>query len=209
MTDRPAPGQDAIEAAMARLYPGRTPRRVGYRPGRGEPGGALAGCAAYPADGHWHYIGYGLSELHQAGPEEDPEFSGWGFELTLRVRRGAESTAPGWPFDIVQHLARHVNTRLVILEPGHRLDLRRPATGHPTLPDAPPTGLTGFALTVDPGLGELVTPNGKVLFLQAVGITPAEQTRIREHGADTVLAELATGNPLLITDPARAHPPSG
>lgn len=207
MTHRP--GRDAIDAALAALYPGSTPRRAGYSPARGEPGGALEGCAAFPAADHWHYIGYGLSELDHPGPEDDPDWSGWGFELTLRVRRGAEEAAPGWPFEIVHHLARHVNTRLVLLEPGHRLDLRRPITGHPTLPDAPPTALTGFVITLDPGLGELATPNGAVRFLQAVGVTEAEQHRVREHGAATVLAELATDNPLLITDPARAHPPSG
>ncbi|MGW0518549.1 suppressor of fused domain protein [Crossiella sp. NPDC003009] len=199
MTQCPAPGQDAIDAALAALYPGGQPRRVGF-----PSGGALACCVAYPAAGHWHYISYGLSELHEAGPEEDPEFSGWGFELTLRVRRGPEPEAPGWPFDIVHHLARQVNTRLLLLEPGHRLDLRRPVTGHPALPDAPPTGLTTFTLVVDPELGELATPNGKVLFLQAVGVTPAEQARMRAGGTAAVLAELAGDNPLLVTDPARA-----
>ncbi|MBP2471413.1 hypothetical protein JOF53_000285 [Crossiella equi] len=197
MTDSAAPGRDAIDAALALLYPGVPAQRRCF-----ERGDGLEACLAYPAPGHWHYIGYGLSELYHAGPEEDPDWSGWGFELTLRVRRGAEAVAPDWPFRVVQHIATHVNTRLVLLEPGHRLDLRRPATGYPALPDAPDTGLTAYVLALDPELGELPTPNGAVRFLQAVGITAAEVA----DGAATVLARLALADPLLVTDPARAAP---
>ncbi|MFC0542287.1 hypothetical protein [Kutzneria chonburiensis] len=51
MTEIEAPGWDAIDA-----------RHVGYHPPKGFVGGALQGCSAYPAEGHWHYITYGLSE---------------------------------------------------------------------------------------------------------------------------------------------------
>ncbi|SEL57982.1 suppressor of fused domain protein [Streptacidiphilus jiangxiensis] len=201
--DEAAPGWDAIDAALARLYPGQDPRHVGYTPSPELGGTGLNGCSAYAADGHWHYVSYGLSELFEPGPEDDPEWSGWGFELTLRVRRGDETQAPGWPFAILQRLATHVNTRRVLLEPGHRIDMGRPATGHPDLPDAPPTGLTVYALLEDPQLGTIGTPHGRVVFLQVVGVSAAEKEEMLQAGTETVLARLAAADPLLVTDPAR------
>ncbi len=198
-----APGWGAIDAALAALYPGIEPRHVGYQPPRGFVGGALQGCSAYPADGHWHYVTYGLSELYQPGPDADPEWSGWGFELTLRVPRESEDQPPSWPFAMVQELAKYVNKNQVLLEPGHRIDLRQPITGHPHLPDAPATGLTVYALTLDPQLGHISTPNGDVVFLQAVGVTAGEKARMLTSSTADVLSDLAENNPLLITYPHR------
>jgi hypothetical protein len=201
--DDDAPGWDAIDAALAPLYPGLQPRHVGYMPPPGLGGMGLQGCSAYPADGHWHYVTYGLSELYQRGPEDDPEWSGWGFELTYRVARGTETEPPQWPFGMLNELAKHVNTDKVLLEPGHRIDLGQPITGHPHLPDAPPSELTVYALTLDPQLGRIDTPNGKVEFLQAVGVSSREKGVMVETSTATVLTGLAEGNPLLITDPHR------
>jgi Suppressor of fused protein (SUFU) len=57
--------------------------------------------------------------------------SGWGFELTMRVPRGAEPDAPLWPFIVLNEPAKHVNTNAVLLEEGHRIDLRSPVGGYP------------------------------------------------------------------------------
>ena len=198
-----APGWDAIDAALAQLYPDMEPRHVGYFPPPGFQGAGLQGCSAYPADGHWHYITYGLSELYQPGAEGDLEWSGWGFELTCRVVRGTEAEPPQWPFAMLNELAKHVNTNKVVLEPGHRIDLRQPITGHPHLPDAPPSELTVYALTLDPQLGRIDTPNGKVEFLQAVGVSSREKADMLETSTAAVLAGLTEDNPLLITDPHR------
>jgi hypothetical protein len=84
------------------------------------------------------------------------------------------------------------------------MDLRAPVTGHPHLPDAPPTGLTVYAFTLDPQLGEIDTLNGRVAFLQAVGVTDEEKQRMQADRTATVLAELADADPLLVTDPSRA-----
>ncbi|MGW2857788.1 hypothetical protein ACWDAZ_40260, partial [Streptomyces sp. NPDC001215] len=86
-----ASGWDAIDAALAPFYPGITPFHVGYFPPKGFEGGALQGCSAYPAEGHWHYVTYGLSELYTPGEDDDPDWSGWGFDPAgpgARRRRG-------------------------------------------------------------------------------------------------------------------------
>ncbi|WP_409468810.1 suppressor of fused domain protein [Streptomyces sp. HC307] len=129
-------------------------RQQGLQPGPFE-GGALQGCSAYPAAGHWHYVTYGLSELYAPHEDDDPEWSGWGFELTLRVRRGAEERPPQWPYGMLQEVAKYVNGSQVLLEDGHRIDFRQPVTGHPHLEDAPATALTVFAFTTDPQLGTI------------------------------------------------------
>jgi hypothetical protein len=199
-----APGWDAIDAALRPLYGDQEPRHVGYVPPAAFSTN-LQGCSAYQADDHWHYVSYGLSQLYHPGPQDDPDVSGWGFELTLRVPHGADDQAPGWPFTMLNELAKHVNGNHVLLEPGDRIDLRAPVTGYPHTPDGPPTGLTVFALTVDPQLGTVHTPNGRLTFLQAVGVTPAEKDRMLAETTAAVLDELARTSALLITDPGRAR----
>ncbi len=200
--DQAAPGWDAIDAALNGLYPGVEPRHVGYMPPAAFSNN-LQGCSAYQAAGHWHYVTYGLSELYTPGAEDDPEWSGWGFELTLRVARGGEAEAPGWPFTMLNQLANFINAQSVLVTDGHRMDLRQPVTGYPHT-DGSDTALTVFAFTVDPQLGTIDTPNGRVVFYQAVGVTAEEKARMQESSTRHVLDQLAGSNPLLITDPARA-----
>lgn len=147
---RPAPGRDAIDAALGRLYPGAQARHVTFA-ASAEPGSILHGCAAYPADGHWHYVTYGLSELYDKSEDDDPEWSGWGFELTFRLERGAgEQEAPQWPFALLHRAATFVNHRGTLLDEGDSIDV------DPVL-----------VFARDPLLGEIATPHGRVVFLQA------------------------------------------
>jgi hypothetical protein len=81
-----APGWQAIDDAMARLYGTALPRHVGYSP-PATFSTNLQGCSAYDAGDHWHYVSHGLSELYGPDPRADPTLSGWGFELTIRVCR--------------------------------------------------------------------------------------------------------------------------
>jgi hypothetical protein len=198
-----APGWDAIDAALRPIYGDQEPRHIGYMPPAAFSTN-LQGCSAYQAEDHWHYISYGLSELYHPGPQDDPDVSGWGFELTLRVPRADDDQAPGWPFTMLNELAKHVNGNHVLLQPGDRIDLRAPVTGYPHTPDGPPTELTVFTLTVDPQLGTIQTPNGRLTFLQAVGVSLREKERMLAATTESVLDELAQTNPLLITNPARA-----
>ncbi|MBG0565889.1 suppressor of fused domain protein [Actinoplanes aureus] len=144
-----APGRDAIDAALARLYPGVEPRHVTFVPAA-ESGSTLHGCSAFPADGHWHYVTYGLSELYGKSEDDDPDWSGWGFELTMRAARDGEAEPPRWPFALLHRAATFVNSRGALLDAGDRIDV------DPVL-----------VFARDPLLGEIDTPNGKVVFLEA------------------------------------------
>lgn len=199
-----APGWDAIDDALRGLYGDQVPRHTTYYPPMALSDN-LQGCSAYAADGHWHYVTYGLSELYEPGADDDPEISGWGFELTMRVaREEGASEVPAWPFAMLNEVAKHVNGNLVLLESGHRVDFGRAITGHPALPDAPPTSQTVLAFGVDAELGEIATPHGRVVFLQAFGVTPQEKELMLAGSTADVLADLSADNPLLVVDPRRA-----
>jgi hypothetical protein len=159
---------DAITEAMGRLYPQAQPWHVSYP----DEGFALRAASAYPADGHWHFVSYGLGGR-------------WGFELTLRVIRGAEPQPPQWPFVVLNRVAVLAEAAAEPFEEGQWTDLGAPITGFPHT-DGPPTGLTVLILTADPQLGDG--------FLQLVGVTAAEAAS----------GDVDSDDPLLVTDPGRA-----
>ena len=162
---------DTVTDAMSRLYPRAQPWHVTYP----SEGYALAAASAYPAEGHWHYVSYGLGQ-------------GQGFELTVRVARGAEQQPPQWPFLLLNKVAALAGLAGEAGEPfeeGQWADLGAAITGHPYT-DGPPTGLTVVILAADPELGDR--------FLQLVGVTAAEAQA----------GEVDDEDPLLVTDPARA-----
>lgn len=59
---------------------------------------------------------------------------------------------------------------------GHRLNAGAPITGQPD------TGLQAVAMTLDPLLGAIDTPNGRVELLLLVGITLEELEAMKQHG---------------------------
>ncbi|WP_433797091.1 suppressor of fused domain protein [Actinoplanes sp. CA-252034] len=161
---------DTVTDALSRLYPRAQPWHVSYP----AEGFALSAASAYPADGHWHYVSYGLGERQ-------------GFELTLRVA-GAGEQPPQWPFlllDRVAVLAGLAGEAGEPFEEGQWADLGAAITGYPH-GDGPPTGLSVVILAADPELGDR--------FLQLVGVTAAEAQA----------GEVDSDDPLLVTDPARA-----
>ncbi len=189
-----APGWDAIDAVLARLYPGVVPVHLAPFPGAHMPGGGVHGISAYPADGHWHLVSYGLSELFEKVSRQ-PEISGWGFELTIRTtRRPSETQAPQWAFNLLERLARVTQSEQHRYRVGERIELDNPLDGHPT------TRLRALLVVSDPQLGVIDTPNGAVEFRQLVGVTPYELDFLRTGSAAVVIEHLSDGNPLLVTD---------
>ena len=193
--DPGSPGWDAIQAALDALHPSQEPRHVGYVPGL-HLGSGLQGCSAYLCDGHWHYATFGLSELWAKEDGSDPQVSGWGYELTMRVR-GAVGEAPGWPFGLLETIARHTRDHVHPFAIGDRLDPGGPITG------TAGTRLVAVAFTRDRSLDPITTPNGRLEFRQLVGITREELEEMKASSTDAVLARLSEDDPLLVTDPER------
>ncbi|MFB9177165.1 suppressor of fused domain protein [Dactylosporangium sucinum] len=193
-----APGWDAIDAALERLYPGVEPKHfatlIKWRLGGPDP---LDGISYYPRLDpvpHWHIVSYGMSELY--GKESaNAEESGWGFEFTFRLRRdAADDDPPIWAANFLQNLARYVFETGNWFEVNHHMDLNGPiALDQETL-------IRAIAFTEDPELGTIETPHGIVQFLQIVGLTPDEYAATQAWSVRDLLDLLAERLPLLVTD---------
>ena len=191
-------GWGAIGAACARIYGDQEPRHVAYSPGRAF-GSVLQGCSAYRADGHWHYVTYGLSNVFDEDEGDNHGFSGHGCELTWRIRdEGGTAEAPGWPFTVLQRIAKWaVDDRFVLME-GRQIALNWPVSGYPDTggPDTPQTSLL---LVTDPELGVIDTVNGRVDFVQLVAVDDQTVADIGELGGDAVVDRFRRQDPLMVS----------
>jgi hypothetical protein len=181
-----APGWDALEAAFARLYPGQEPHHwASLMPTRVVFGGpeVIDGFSAYAATDpkpHWHWLTYGLTELY-AKDGDDPEWSGWGYELTMRVLRAGEGMPAMWPLQALQTVANWAHRSERVLEAGDFWDTGKPLAGDE------PCDLTGMAFAADAELPPLATPHGRVELLQLVCLHPVEAELCARDGVDALL----------------------
>lgn len=190
-------GRQVIEDAVRRLAPGVEPMVVSPPVpsllGGTDPLDAVLITTRQEPVPHWHYVGLGLTELDEK-TWPDPEWSGWGFEMTFRlVGRGAEP--PRWPVWFLQRMAKYVLRTGEGFAPGSLVDLQAPLT------QTTPTALRALLFVRDPELGTIETPMGRLQFLQAVGVHAAEYRRLLEPGGIPAFLEAAAARwPLLITD---------
>lgn len=160
----------------------------------------LDGISAYKSETpvpHWHFVTYGFSELYEK-ELENKDYSGYGFELTFRlVRSEEEDEPPAWALNLLQNMGRYVFNSGNVFRAGDYLD----ANG-PICLDAD-TQLTALAFTHDPELAEMDTPNGKVEFIQMVGITEDELEAMQTWKTLGVLQAGINQIPSYITDLTR------
>lgn len=194
-------GWDALTAALDAVYGKVEPLHWGttvpYALGGEDP---LWGVSAYASDlgrPHWHYISYGFSDLF--GKEtEDPEVSGFGFELTFRLARtSADEQAPTWPVSMLQNLARYVFKTGNVFGAGHHLNANGPICL------GSDTALRAVAFAPDAGLPSVDSPFGHCELLQMVGLTLDELQAIELWNGDDFLSLARNHDPHLITDLAR------
>jgi len=146
-----------------------------------------------PDSSHWHFVSYGMSDLY--GKEtDDSEVSGWGLEFTLRLRRNDEPEPPSWALSLLNNLARYVFQTGNVFDLGHHMDLNGPiALGSET-------AIRAIAFAKDVQLGNIVTPHGRVTFIQVVGLTVDEYDAVQAWDAEKFLDLLSTRDPWLVTD---------
>lgn len=199
MTDADsAPGWEAIDAALIAVYGDRQPLHWGTAlpASLGGPD-PLDGISAYRNDGpapHWRLVTYGFSELY-AKESDDPDTSGFGFELTLRLAMAPEETSPpAWVLNFLQNLGRYVFQYGNPFAPGHHMDLNGPICLESD------TAIRAICFDADPELPAIQTPNGAVTFLQITGVTLDELAAAKTWDTRRLLALMASHLPLLVTD---------
>ncbi|MGG4033209.1 suppressor of fused domain protein [Paenibacillus cisolokensis] len=196
-----AAGWDAIERAMSKIYGDQEPKHYGtlipYMLGGRDP---LDGISAYKAERpypHWHFVTFGFSELYDK-ESDDPERSGYGFELTFRLARGeTEEEPPAWAMNLLQNMGRYVFKSGNVFRNGDYLDANGPICL------GADTKLTALAFVRDPELPALDTPNGQVEFLQMVGITGCELEAMQTWNTLGMLNVCEEHMPRYITDLSR------
>ncbi len=172
-------GWNAITDAFLKLYPGQTdPLHFGtlisWRLGGDCP---LDGVSVYDGGEYYHLVSYGLSELYEK-ESENKEYSGYGFEFTMKLKKSSlkdENNELKCAVGILQSLATETYTRGEIFSPyeyvytgqAHGIDVEGISK------------LTGFVTVLDEA-GEIDTPNGKVQFVQLVGMTDDELQQIMQ-----------------------------
>ncbi|MBN3295849.1 SUFU protein, partial [Amia calva] len=211
------PGLQAIYGECRRLYPEQpNPLQVTaivkYWLGGPDPLDYISmyrnvGCPAQNVQEHWHYISFGLSDLygdtrvHEFTGQDGP--SGFGFELTFRLKREAGETAPPtWPAELMQGLARYVFQSENTFCSGDHVSWHSPL-------DNSESRIQHMLLTEDPQLQPVQTPFGLVTFLQIVGVCTEELQAAQQWNGQGILDLLrcvhVAGGPWLITDMRRGE----
>lgn len=194
-------GWDAITQALEQLYDTQEPKHYGpmisYMLGGNDP---LDGISVYIAEEpieHWHFVTYGFSELYEK-ESNNLDYSGYGFELTFRlIKSKDEQEPPSWALNLLQNLARYVFNSGNIFKDGDYLDVNGPIYSHSN------TKLTALAFIEDIELACIDTPNGKVSFIQIVGITADELEAMQIWNTLGVLNVCSSYMPHYITNLSR------
>ncbi|WP_438498073.1 suppressor of fused domain protein [Paenibacillus sp. IHBB 3054] len=193
-----ASGWDAIDASLQNIYGDQEPKHYGtiipYMLGGPDP---LNGISVYEVKkpvAHWHFVTYGFSELYDK-ESSDLEYSGYGFELTFRLSKpDNEDEPPAWALNLLQNMGRYVFGSGNIFRSGDYMDANGPiCQGADTL-------LTALSFIADPQLPEIETPNGRVEFLQMIGITQEELLAMQVWNTLGVLSAISEHIPLYTTN---------
>ncbi|MDO4292793.1 MAG: suppressor of fused domain protein [Eubacteriales bacterium] len=173
-----APGWAAVADCFGKKYPNqKNPAHFGcyasFKPG--EPG-PLDGISVYNGGDYFHFVTYGLSELYEK-QNGNPERSGYGFELTLKLKKeGLENPALE-----VRHMCSLLQMIAgITVNNGHQfLPGQFLAMGQNRgLDAAGKSGLMGF-ITKEDEIGTVNSPFGKVQLIQLVGIKGDEIEQIK------------------------------
>ncbi|GFV67652.1 suppressor of fused homolog [Trichonephila clavipes] len=156
---------------------------------------------------HWHYISFGLSDLHGDGRVHEVSGvgtpSGFGFELTFRLKREPEERVPPtWPAAIMQALAKYVFQSENVLVAGDHVSWHCPL-------DNSESRIQHMLMCDDPQLGTVPTPFGSVIFIQIVGVCAEELQAAQGWNGPGIIELMKTtkgvGGPWLVTDMRRGE----
>lgn len=176
-------GWDAITKEFERIYQGQTnPKHYGtlikWKLGGKDP---LDGISVYDAGDYWHFITYGLSELYEK-ETENKDWSGYGYEMTFKLKKYDFDDLEGeikCVCGILQAIARITFGNNEVFKPYEYI-----YTGQTVGIDSKQqSNITGFICVPDSSVNAINTPNGKVEFLELIGMTDAELKTLKSRSS--------------------------
>jgi hypothetical protein len=168
----------------------------------------IDGYSIFPSpNGYQHLLTYGMSTLYVDEEAFGGDFSGWGYEMTMKVRTD-ESDDCRWAVTSLSNLGRYTYTSKRWFEPYQFIS----GQGRPLRSDTD-TLLTSYLMVPDTEVRGIDTLHGRVGFLQLVGITQAELDWIagespdgaQDRAKDVAARIVASGNDHLVTDLTRGE----
>ena len=173
-------GWDAITNLCDKMYPNqKNPKHYGtlisWELGGNDP---LKGISIYDGGDYWHFITYGLSELYEK-KSDVKDVSGYGMEFTFKLKKDNyenEENEIKCICGILQSIARITFTKgekfnsYEYLYTGQTegIDYNRKSN------------ITGFITVPDDKFQEINTQNGKVNFVEFIGVTDNELKAIQK-----------------------------
>lgn len=167
-------GWDAITTEAERIYPTqKNPKHYGtlvkYKLGGKDP---IDGISVYDGGNYWHFVTYGMSELYEK-ETNNKEISGYGMEFTFKLKKDNyenEEAEIKNICGILQEFARmtfsngELFNEYEYLYSGqlYGIDVNKESN------------ITGFITIPDKDFKAIDTPNGKVKFVEFVGVTDDE-----------------------------------
>lgn len=173
-------GWDAITNEAERVYPEqKDPKHYGtihpWRLGGPDP---LDGISIYDGGDYYHFVTYGLSELYEK-KSEDKEWSGFGMEFTFKLKKDNYENTEDEIIcicNILQTIARITFNNSELFLPYQYL-----YSGQTEGIDSKQkSNITGFITIPDTKFNTIDTPNGKVEFVEFIGVTNDELLALKD-----------------------------
>ena len=179
-------GWDEITEECERKYKGQNPQHFGtlikWNFGGNDP---LDGISVYDGGDYFHFVTYGLSELYEK-ESENKDISGYGMEFTFKLKKDNyenEEDEIKCICNILQSIARLTFTKGEIFKPYEFL-----YTGQTQGIDAKmKSNITGFITIPDTVFNPIDTPNGKLIFVEFIGVTNDELLAVKDKNIDVKL----------------------
>lgn len=174
-------GWTQITNAFENLYPEqKNPKHYGtlikWNLGGNDP---LDGISIYDGGDYWHFVTYGLSEIYEK-ENENKDVSGYGMEFTLKLKKDStmdEEKEIKGICGILQNIARMTFLKGEIFNPNEYL-----YTGQKKGMDTQmKSNITGFITVSDPLINYIDTPNGRVDFVEFIGVTYDEIESVKRR----------------------------
>ena len=142
-----------------------------------------------------HIVTYGMTELYADEKAFGGEFSRWGYEMTLKLKADSAEECM-WALDMLSNLARYTYTSERWFEPFECIH------GGTPLHAGTDSKITSLITVADTSAQSLDTLNGKVDFIQLVGITEEEYQAIQQdlENIHKLIELMKQDNPDLATD---------